>query len=243
MALCEKCGGQISEEMKFCEKCGTPILKTESDSVEEIQADSEQTTFLSEPEQPAQSLEQPLNSDVINSVKNGIREFLISKLPENFTTPGNTIFHWIGFCAYAILCAIYLVCFFVFMNEMCAPVALGTVGNMSGASSLWMVVYFALGLLPLYFCYKSFKPETNKIPAIISVIAFAFLTVFMFIVWCICDPADFTEALNIYAGDSQNIFAWYVLSDCLSELWYVKLILSGLSVLGFGIDYFINKER
>ena len=245
MALCEKCGGQITEEMKFCDKCGSPVEQTVPENIENVQPQFEQETVnhnIDENQQPP-AISQVVNTDVIVSAKKGIKDFLKANIPENLANSDNKIFHWAGFGSLSLLALTYLICFFGFMNEMCTPVALGATGLMDGASPVWMIIYFVFGLAPVYFAYKSFKYESCKNSSIVVSAFYLFTTLFMLVVWGICDPVDFMEAGNVYAGDSPNIFAWYILSDCLSEVWYVKVILSALSILGFGIDMLVCRGK
>ncbi len=253
MAFCEKCGGQISEEMKFCDKCGSPVVQVQQEIFNDVPAQETLTEDVS-PVVSDESDYQPVGvevasecdgivADKVESSKFSVKGFLESTLPANLISPGSKFFHWIGFGAFSLLALVYLIYFFVFMDEICTTVALETFGNINGSNPLWMIVYFVFNLSPIYFAYKSYKYEINKIPTLITLVSLIFVTVFMFTVWGISDAVDFMEAASVYAVDSPNVFAWFVLSDCLSELWYVKILLSVLSIFAFAINRMINMEQ
>ncbi|MBE7049900.1 MAG: zinc ribbon domain-containing protein [Ruminococcaceae bacterium] len=226
MAFCEKCGGQIADNMKFCDKCGAPVAT--------------QAANAAQPQQ-GYAYQQPIYQQKVSAGK-GILNLAKSYLPANLTTPGDRTLHWIGLGSLAALAITYIVCFFLGMNEMCFPIAAGAVEDGEGANAIWMVIYFALNLAPLYFALKALKPEANKLSALIASAACFVVTILSLIIWGICEAGEFMEAVMEYS-DSPNTAAWYFLNDSLCDAWYLKLILPLGAIFGFGIDYLVKKEK
>ena len=227
MAFCEKCGGQIEDNMKFCDKCGAPVAP--------------QAANVAQPQQQGYVYQQPVYQQKV-SAGNGILNLAKSYLPANLTTPGNSILHWIGLGSLAALAITYIVCFFLGMNEMCVPIAAGAGEDGEGANAIWMIIFFALNLAPLYFTFKALKPESNKVPALIASVACFVVTILSLIIWGICEAGEFMEAIMEYS-DSLNTMAWYFLNDSLCDAWYLKLILPLGTVFGFGLDYLLKNEK
>ena len=250
MAFCEKCGGQIKDEMKFCDKCGVPVtqsdvLKQEVISEEVLVDNVANSDAIAKQYSDAKTDITVVSADIKASAES-IVDSIKTRLPEKLVTPGDKTLHWIGFGSLVILAFTYVTCFFVFMADICTPIALGVVGDKGGtegACALWMIAYFVFNLFPIYFAITALKYESSKKPAMLCAVVSTILTLFSFIAWGCCDAGSFPEALELYTGGRADVFAWYVLNDCLSEVWYVKLILASMTVFGFGMNYFVNKEN
>ncbi len=228
MFVCNKCGAHLEDGMKLCDKCGSDV------------------TVIDENAPQAVSLEdiKPLEKE--EASKGGIIEKIsgyTSLLPHPFGVKNDRTALMIGLGSVAALSLVYIICFFVFMADMCAPIAMGIGGSgVDGASPLWMVVYFALQLFPLVFCALTVLNKKYRLPTLFAA-AFSFvLTLFAFIAWGICEPATLTEAFGIYQLNAGSV-AWYVLVDSLSEVWYLKLLLSLGAIFGFGVDYIVNEGK
>lgn len=229
MAFCEKCGAMLADDMKFCDKCGVQINS------------------------PAEAVEQSGTNNDYNPYvvsKNNILNTIKSVLPENLTARGDKTMLFVGLGCMAALSFIYIICMFVFMADVCLPIGLGSdafmpllsslgTGN-SGASSLWLFVYLLLSLSPAAFALIAFLDKKFRVHALCAAAVAGVITLFSFFVWLICAPGSVIEAITYYSG--PNKYAWYVLNDALSEVWYLKLILSAGTVAGFGVDYLVNKD-
>lgn len=242
MPMCEKCGAHYEEGMKFCEKCGSEI------AVQEIQ------------DAPQVVAENIIENDVENVVKGeatrtkvstggimGMLEGLLSHLPHPFTKPGDRTALMIGLGSLGVLALTYLICFFAFMAEICLPVSMGvlfeymgSLGSIAeGASPIWIIAYFVFNLSPVFLAVYTFLNKKFRVYGIFAAAFLFVLTLFSFIVWLICAPATFIEAIDSYR--SAGSIAWYVFMDALSEVWYVKMLLSLAAVFGLGVDYLVNK--
>ena len=133
------------------------------------------------------------------------------------------------------------------MAEMCMPISIGVISSYSGdfggikngACALWMVFYFILNLFPVYVAFVSFFNKKRRMLALYSSVFLFVLTLFSSICWLACEPATVIESIDTY--QKSGMVAWYVMLDSLSEVWYLKIILSIASVFGIGVDYMVNK--
>ena len=253
MLKCEKCGANLEEGMKFCDKCGSEIV---SDAPAAAPDNNIENTYVAEPTDSAYNFENVSESEVVEDTKKskvgivGFFEKYLSYIPHPFTKPGDRTALIAGLGSLGVLAILYIVCFFAFMSEMCLPIALGSfssdytggLGNLvSGASPLWMIFYFIFCLFPVAFAVLAFLNKKLRLYSIF-VSAFIFvLTLFSFIAWLICEPSSYMEAVSMYT--SAGSIAWYVFVDALSEIWYLKMILSLAAVFGFGVDYLVNKGK
>ncbi len=226
MFVCNKCGAHLEDDMKLCDKCGSDVT--------DIEENAPQPVGL-EDIKPLEKAEPPKDGIL------GKISCYIPLLPKPMGNRGDRTALMIGLGSVAALSLVYIICFFVFMSDMCAPIAMGISGSdIDGASPLWMVVYFALQLFPAVFCVLTVLNKKYRISTLLAA-AFSFvLTVFSFISWGICEPASLTEAFGIYQLNVGSV-AWYVLIDSLSEVWYLKLLLAAGAIFGFGVDYIVNE--
>ena len=287
MALCEKCGGHISENMKFCEKCGSPVsdeLREEvlKDMQSQVQSeevyeekvdytsDFEARVDMSEPvfnyesdygssseyqDSPVTETVSGKNVKTQNFDMKKVAGDLASKLPPSFVKQGSKFGFFTGIGSLFVIALIYIVCFFAFMKDISyvvgigatADMAIGGLGGDIGVSNLWMIVYFALNLLPALMCgyiFLTASSKSTKLVAIATPLLFFVMTVFSVVVWAICDADNFFMAVNIYGvSEKFGTLAWYTLMDCLSDAWYLKIPLSVVSILGFGIDFITNGRK
>lgn len=229
MAFCEKCGAILSDDMKFCDKCGAQVYSS---------AESGGQSGLNNNYHPY-AIPQKSLLDMVKSI-----------LPESLTTPGDKTMLFAGIGCMAALSFIYIICMFVFMADICLPIGFGSdafmpllsslgTGN-SGASSLWLLIYLLLGLSPAVFAVLAFTNKKFRVYAVFTAAAAGVITVLSFLAWLISAPGSVIEAITYYSG--PNKYAWYVLTDALSEVWYLKLILAAGTVAGFGVDYLVNKD-
>ncbi len=269
MAFCEKCGGIISPEMKYCDKCGSAIVhepvespvdnsaasdvENETTAAEVIVSQGDESHNESELNEIAE--EAKISKEKINfNVRTYVDNF-ISSLPPIITQPGSRIMRYCGFGGLAVSSAMYLICFFLFMADIAFVVGCRAVPNISlnmfgastgkiGAGSIWMVIYFAINLLPVALTMLAFlKPHRKYFIPVAPTVCFM-LSIFSLIAWGLCNAGNFTEAITIYPTfNAWGTFAWYCLVDSLSELWYIKIPFALISGVAFGIDYIINNKK
>jgi len=253
MLKCEKCGASLEEGMKFCDKCGSEITP---DAVVAATENTIDNTYIPNEESVNYDFESASDSNPVPEAKEtkggimGIFEKYLSYIPHPFTKPGDRTALIVGLGSLGVIAVLYIVCFFAFMSEMCLPIAFGAfssdytgaLGNLvSGASPLWMIFYFIFCLFPVAFAVLAFLNKKFRLYSVF-VSAFIFvLTLVSFIAWLICEPSSFVEAVSMYTGAGS--IAWFVFVDALSEIWYLKMILSLAAVFGFGVDYLVNKGK
>lgn len=228
MFVCNKCGAHLEDGMKLCDKCGSDVTVVDEHAPQPIGL---------EDIKPLEQKEAP---------KGGILAKIaqyIPLLPQPLGNKNDRSALMIGLGSVAGLSLVYIICFFVFMADMCAPIAMGVTDSaVDGASPLWMLVYFALHLFPLAFCILTVFNKKYRLPTLFAA-AFSFvLTLFSFISWGICEPATLIEAFGIYNLKFGSV-AWFVLVDSLSEVWYLKLLLALGAIFGFGVDYIVNEGK
>ena len=236
MPMCEKCGAHFEEGMKYCDKCGSEIAMQETQNVPPVVTEEVENT--EEKQKIRINLSQGMG---------GVLEGLLSYLPHPFTKPGDRTALMIGLGSLGVLALTYLICFFAFMAEMCLPVSMGvlfeymgSLGSLAeGASPIWIIVYSVFNLFPIFLAVYAFLNKKFRLYGIFAAAFLFVLTLFSFITWGICEPASFIEAIDTY--HSAGTIAWYVFMDALSEVWYVKMLLSLAAVFGLGVDYLVNK--
>lgn len=224
MAFCDKCGAMLAENMKFCDKCGSPVDAPAADIGQSISAYDI-------------SADTTAKRSVIDTVK--------TILPANLFAPEDKTLFFVGIGCMAALSLVYIICMFAFIADICLPIGLGSEAFMSflsvfgsganGASPLWILIFLALSLAPAFFAVISFVSAKHRTWSVVAGAVCALITLFSFFVWLISSPDNILEAITYYSG--SNKYAWYVLMDALSEVWYLKLLLSAGAVFGLGIDY------
>ena len=224
MAICKKCGAHIEENLKYCDKCGSEISLQQEEVV-----DTQPVT-----EQADSAMDKP-SLTVVEQVEGAVNSFL----PHPFTKKGDRTSLMIGLGSMAALAVTYIVCFFAFMADICLPVGLSASGA-DGASALWIVAHFLFNLSPVFFVVKAFLSKKYRLYTIFVSAGLFTMTIFALIFWGMCEPGNFLESVLMYS-DSAGSIAWFAFVDCLSEAWYLKIILSLSAVFGFGVDYIVNK--
>ncbi len=222
MAYCEICGAVIDEHAGVCETCGAQI------------------SFQSAGEQQGRSY----NESIFLTIKKNIWGFVQTYVPQKLLTPGDKTLFLAGFGCFAVLALVYILCMFAFMADICLPIGLGSEAFMSfvagvgsdsaGASSLWILIFLVINLVPAAFAVLAFFNADFKLYSLYALAGFIILSVFSFFVWLISSPGSMLEAITYYG--SPNKYAWYVLMDSLSEVWYLKIILSLGAAVGIGVD-------
>lgn len=235
MFTCDKCGARLMDGIKYCDKCGSEVSETSASSIE--------TVGLNDIK--------PLEQEVTNDKKKikYVLNNLISYLPQPLSNKGDRTALLIGQGSLMLLSLVYFICFFAFMPQMCMPVSIGVIASYSGdfggmtkgACSLWIILYFILNLYPVFIALVSFFNKKYRMAALYSSAFFFLLTVFTLICWSACEPASIIEAIDTY--QKAGSVAWFALVDSLSEVWYLKVILSISSILGIGVDYMVNNGK
>jgi len=235
MFICDKCGAHLMDGIKYCDKCGSEVNKELKSTLENISLNDIK----------------PLEYEDINNKKDfrAVLINIISYLPQPLLKKGDKTALMIGQCSVIILSLVYIICFFAFMPQMCLPVSIGVIASYSGdfggmskgACSLWMVLYFILNLYPAFIATLSFFNKKYRMSALYSSVLFFILTVITLILWIICEPASIVESIDTY--QKAGSIAWFSLVDSLSEVWYLKVVLSITSIFGFGVDYMINNGK
>ena len=235
MFTCDKCGARLSDGLKYCDKCGSQINQNENNMSGIVGLNDIK----------------PLEEEVIRSKKNFKSYFnnFYSYLPNSLVNKGDKTALMIGFISFFAMALIYLICFFAFMPEMCTPISISVISSYSGdfggmknsASTLWIVFYFILNLFPLYSAVVSFLNKKRRMFALYSSVFLFILTLFTSICWLACEPSTVIESIDTY--QKSGMVAWYVMLDSLSEVWYLKIVLSIASVFGIGVDYMVNKGK
>lgn len=227
MKICKKCGAYVEDNVKFCDKCGSEIVAAEEDVETEVK---ETTPVETETENIKQS------ATITEQLETAVNSFL----PHPFTKEGDRTSVLIGLGSMAVLAITYIFCFFSFMAEICLPVGLGIMDVGNSASPLWIIMYFIFNLFPILFLVKAFLVKKYRLYAIFVSAGVFLMTIFALVFWGMCEPSGYQEAVSIYSNSPGSI-AWFAFVDCLSEAWYLKIILSLASVFGFGVDYIVNK--
>ncbi len=235
MFTCDKCGARLADGLKYCDKCGSQVNQKENNIHDIVGLNDIK----------------PLEEEVIKSKKDFKAYFnsFYSYLPNSLVSKGDRTALTIGLGSSLALALIYLICFFAFMPEMCMPISIGVIssyngdfgGMKNGACALWIVIYFILNLFHLYAALVSFFNKKRRMFALYSSVFFFILTLFTSICWLACEPSTVIESIDTY--QKSGMVAWYVMLDSLSEVWYLKIILSIASVFGIGVDYMVNKSK
>lgn len=253
MAFCQKCGAQFADGMKFCDKCGTPTGQEQYQ--QQAPAQNQYANQGASQAQYAPQGTQGVNAGYASysastpsygaAPSKGLEDTIKSVIPASLMKPGDKTMYFVGLGSIIALAITYIVCFFVFMSDMCVPIAAGAMSD-EGSSSFWMVVYMLFNLFPAVIAGYAVVNKKFRVIAIFAA-AFSFvLTIFALISWGICTPSSFLRAGNYYLGKvdpEYGTFSWYILMDCLSEAWYLKLILPLGTIFGFGVDYIANKAK
>lgn len=235
MFTCDKCGARLMDGIKYCDKCGSEVSENSKTSIEAMGLNDIK----------------PLEYEVSNNKKDfkSVLMNLISYLPQPMSNKGDRTALLIGQGSVIALSLVYIICFFAFMPQMCMPISIGVVASYSGdfggmtkgACSLWMILYFVLNLYPALIAVLSFFNKKYRMTALYSSVFLFILTFFTLISWSLCEPNSIIEAIDTY--QKSGSIAWFALVDSLSEVWYLKVILSLASVFGIGLDYVINNGR
>lgn len=235
MFTCDKCGARLMDGIKYCDKCGSEVSEKSKTSIEAMGLNDIK----------------PLEYEVSNNKKDfkSVLMNLISYLPQPMSNKGDRTALLIGQGSVIALSLVYIICFFAFMPQMCMPISIGVVASYSGdfggmtkgACSLWMILYFVLNLYPALIAVLSFFNKKYRMTALYSSVFLFILTFFTLISWSLCEPNSIIEAIDTY--QKSGSIAWFALVDSLSEVWYLKVILSLASVFGIGLDYVINNGR
>ena len=235
MFTCDKCGARLMDGIKYCDKCGSEVSEKSKTSIEAMGLNDIK----------------PLEYEVSNNKKDfkSVLMNLISYLPQPMSNKGDRTALLIGQGSVIALSLVYIICFFAFMPQMCMPISIGVVASYSGdfggmtkgACSLWMILYFILNLYPALIAVLSFFNKKYRMTALYSSVFLFILTFFTLISWSLCEPNSIIEAIDTY--QKSGSIAWFALVDSLSEVWYLKVILSLASVFGIGLDYVINNGR
>ena len=99
-----------------------------------------------------------------------------------------------------------------------------------------MVILIGINVIPAFLTYFSIRNPKYKLWSVFAAAGLFTITIIALICWGIMDPSDWT-------GESYNKAAWYVLMDCLSEMWYIKLFVPAGVILGYGVDYLVNRAK
>ncbi|MBE6351225.1 MAG: zinc ribbon domain-containing protein, partial [Spirochaetaceae bacterium] len=225
MPMCEKCGAHLEDGLKYCDKCGS-----------ELSTQNTTETMLPDIENINSNEEKDKGFSLMEKINLGL-----SYLPPALTKQGDRTSLMIGLGSLGVVSVLYIICFFSFMSEMCLPVSMGVfnsylggLGNIaSGASPLWIVFYFVFNLSPVFLAVYAFLKKNFRFYAIFASLSIFFITFLSFVFWGLCEPDVFIEAIDSYQGAGS--LAWYVFVDCLSEVWYLKMLLSLVAAMGLGV--------
>jgi len=223
MSYCENCGAVIDERALVCETCGAHI------------------SYQSADEQQGRTY----NENIFFTLKNKAWHLVQTYVPQKLLTPGDKTLFFAGFGCFGALALVYILCMFAFMADICLPIGLGSEAFMSfvagvgsdsaGASSLWILVFLIVNLIPGIFAALAFLKSDLRVYSLYALAGFVILTIFSFFAWLISSPDSMLEAITYYS--SPNKYAWYVLMDSLSEVWYLKIILAVAAAVGIGVDF------
>lgn len=235
MFTCDKCGARLMDGIKYCDKCGSEVSEISKASIDTI----------------GLNVLKPLEYEALSDKKDfkSILTNLVSYLPQPLSNKGDRTALMIGQGSVIALSLVYIICFFAFMPQICMPISVGVISSYSGdfggmtksASSLWMIVYFIFNLYPAFIAAISFLNKKYRMTALYSSVFLFFLTVFTLICWSVCEPNSIVESIDTY--QKAGSIAWFAFVDSLSELWYLKVILSITSVFGIGVDYIVNNGK
>ena len=222
MSYCAICGAAVSEHARTCGTCGAHISCQSAD------------------EQQGKSP----NENIFLTIKNKAWTFVQTYVPQKLLTPGDKTLFFAGFGCFGALALVYILCMLSFMADICLPIGLGSEAFLSfvagagvdsvGASPLWILVFLIINLVPAAFAVLAFFKTDFKIYSLYALTGFIVLTLFSLFAWLISSPGNMLEAITYYS--SPNKYAWYVLMDSLSEVWYLKLILCVGAAAGIGVD-------
>lgn len=228
MAFCEKCGANLAEGTRFCDKCGAPVNAA---------------TAAPTPD-PVPNYGAAPNSYAPVAPKVPFTTKLKGSIPAQLQDPKNQLMFWIGLGSLATIALSYLISMFLYIPDMCefigrAGTHCGIVDYFDaseGASSIWMIIFMALNLIPLALVLLSLKDSKYRLWSVFAAAGYFTFTIIALISWGIMDPITWVDP-------SWNKAAWFVLMDCLSEMWYIKLLIPAGVVIGYGVDYIVNKAK
>ena len=238
--FCDKCGAMLKEEMEYCDKCGAkieaqPPMESEANEVLTVTESDEWTAEVEASESEKYEKPGDNNQDFeVKETKNTFLDNLKSLIPTRMFSKEDKTFRLVGVGCLAVIAVLYLINFFVFLDDICYPIGMGTeaLGADMGASPVWMILYWLITLVPVVVSVLAIRTKEYPLWMICTGIFYILLTVVTFGVWVSFVPNTLLMALTHY--DGMNMFAWYVLVDCLSEMWYLKLL---FFVLGFSALY------
>ena len=222
MKFCNKCGAQLSDNIKFCDKCGASVSEdnTQQNGFAEVYKDAFNEASQTE-HTTAQASSASSASAQTSDIKAKAADIVVKYIPSKLLDSKNKLMDYIGFGCMSALALVYLVCMY-----------------------LYMFIFFIANLFPIVFALWPLKIKSFKIYSLLCAAFIFVLTLFSLICWGICEPSNIFEAMVIYPlRGSFNTQAWFSLVDCLSEAWYLKLILSLGAVFGYGVDYLISYNK
>ncbi|MBR2404299.1 MAG: zinc ribbon domain-containing protein [Clostridia bacterium] len=224
MSYCENCGAIVSEHARSCETCGAQI------------------GFAGIGEQQGRAY----NESLFVTTKKNIWDFVQKYVPQKLLAATDKTLFFAGLGCFGALALVYILCMFSFMADICLPIGLGSEAflsfvagagwDSSGASALWILIFLIVNLVPAAFVALAFSKNDFRRYCLYALAGFIILTVFSLFAWLISSPGSMLEAITYYS--SPNKYAWYVLMDSLSEVWYLKLILCVGAAVGIGVDIF-----
>lgn len=240
--FCDKCGAMLKENMEFCDKCGAKLeFEAQPDSaVNENLSVTDADEWTSEAEQteaePPEKSKAAFSSDDIAEVKPGVMDRIKEIIPGRMLSKEDKTFRFVGMGSMAIIAILYIINFFLFLDDISYPIGMGTeaLGADIGASPVWMLIYWFFTLTPAVVCVLAIRAKKYPLWMICTGAFYVLLTVLTFGIWISFVPNTLLMALTHY--DGMNKFAWYVLVDCLSEMWYLKLLFFALGFFSLYMD-------
>ncbi len=245
MKFCNKCGAQLSDNIKFCDKCGASVSEdnTQQNGFAEVYKDAFNEASQTE-HTTAQASSASSASAQTSDIKAKAADIVVKYIPSKLLDSKNKLMDYIGFGCMSALALVYLVCMYLYMPDICWPIGKSAELGGVGAGAIWMFIFFIANLFPIVFALWPLKIKSFKIYSLLCAAFIFVLTLFSLICWGICEPSNIFEAMVIYPlRGSFNTQAWFSLVDCLSEAWYLKLILSLGAVFGYGVDYLIRYNK
>jgi len=240
--FCDKCGAMLKENMEFCDKCGAKLeLEVHTDSVvnESLPvSDADEWTSENEllKEEIAESPKTEFSVNTLPDMKNNIMDKIKTFIPGRMFLKDDKTFWFVGVGSLAIIAVLYLINFFTFLDDISYPIGMGTeaLGADIGASPVWMLIFWLLTLAPVGVSAMAIITRKYPLWMICTGVFYALLSVVTFGIWISFVPNTLLMALTHY--DGMNKFAWYVLVDCLSEMWYLKLLFFALGFFALYMD-------
>lgn len=243
MKFCNKCGAQLADELKLCDKCGAAV----EPNPEEIQSTpdiAESEKPIAEPASQAEPKAVSIKAITPDNIKDKLLELINQYIPASLLQSKPDFMAYLGFGCMALVAIVYLICMYIYIPDICWPIGKSAELGGAGAGAVWMYLYFIINLIPAVFALWPLKIKSFRKYSMLCAAGIFVMTLFSLICWALCEPANVYEAMVIYPLQSSfNTQAWFSFMDCLSEAWYLKLILSLGAVFGYGVDYLVNKSK